>query len=126
VKAAADALDERVAQAAGDLIDVTLKQAGDGNLAAVKMLLDRIWPAGRGRPLEIGASEINRPHDLLSAVSKITKAVLEGDATAEEAVATAKVIKVHLAAIHESIMEDRLAEIEQEVARYQKTVARQK
>jgi hypothetical protein len=114
VKVAADALDERVAQAAGDLIDVVLKRAGEGNLAAAKMLLDRVWPAGRSRPLEISAPEINHPRDLLTAMAGVTNAVLAGDATAEEGVATAKVLKEHLHAIADIDLEARITEYEEE------------
>ena len=45
-----------------------------GNLAALKMLLDRIWPVGRSRPLEIGAPEIKQPRDLLTVMEAVTNA----------------------------------------------------
>src|SRR3954464_8407398 len=51
----AAALDLRAAEAAPDLIDVALEQAKGGNLKAIEMLLDRIWPVRRGRPVEIEA-----------------------------------------------------------------------
>ena len=53
VKAAADALDERAAQAAPELFDLAFEQARGGSTAAVKMLLEHVWLVGRDRPLKI-------------------------------------------------------------------------
>src|SRR5690349_16825817 len=72
VKAAADTLDERVSAAAGDLYDVALELARERNVSALKMLLDRVWPVGRSRPLEIGAPPIKHPRDLLTAMAGVT------------------------------------------------------
>jgi hypothetical protein len=112
VKAAADALDERVARVADELLDVTLQQANGGNLMAVKMLLDRVWPVGRSRPLEIAVPQINGARDLLPAMAGITNAMFGGDATAAEGVAAAKVLKAHLEAIRTIDHEDRLTVLE--------------
>jgi hypothetical protein len=61
VKAAGDALDARAAEAAGDLFEVALELARERNVTVLKMLLDRVWPANRSRPLEIDAPEIKHP-----------------------------------------------------------------
>src|SRR4051812_21003265 len=61
----AAALDLRAAEAGAELIDVALKEAKGGNLKAVEMLLDRIWPVRRGRPVEIEAPPIRSTADLL-------------------------------------------------------------
>jgi hypothetical protein len=37
------------------LIEVALNEAKKGNLRAVELLLDRIWPVRRGRPVEVDA-----------------------------------------------------------------------
>src|SRR5260370_39276045 len=79
VKAAGDALDKRAAEAASDLFDVALELAKERNVAAVKMLLDRVWPVGRSRPLEIDAPEIKHPPDLLTVMAGRTQAPVAGD-----------------------------------------------
>lgn len=114
VKATADALDERAAAAAPGLFDVALQEAREGNLTALKMLLDRIWPVGRSRPLEIGAPQINHALDLLPAMAAVTNAMFEGDATAGEGAAAAKVLKAHLEAIQTISHEERLTALEKE------------
>ena len=112
VKAAADALDERVARAADELFDVTLKEANGGNLMAVKMLFDRVWPVGRSRSLEIAVPQINGTRDLLPAMAGVTNAMFGGDATADEGAAAARVLKAHLEAIRTIDHEERLTELE--------------
>jgi len=99
VKAAGDALDQRAAEAAGDLFEVALELAKERNIAALKLVLDRVWPANRSRPLEIGAPEIKQRRDLLMAMEGITNATFAGNATPQEGWAAAKVLKAHFDAI---------------------------
>jgi len=112
VMAAANVLDERVAQAVGELFDVALKVANGGNMVAVKMLLDRVWPVGRSRPLEIAVPQINGARDLLPPMAGVTNAMFGGDATAEEGAAAAQVLKAHLEAIRTIDHEERLTALE--------------
>lgn len=113
VRAAADALDERAAAASGDLFAMAFKQAEEGNTTALKMLLDRVWPVGRMRPLEIGAPEIKHPRDLLTEMASVTNATFAGDATTQDALEAAKVLKAHFNAIGDVELEARLTELEE-------------
>src|SRR5436309_13724492 len=72
----AAALDLVAAEAGPELIDVALKEAKGGNLQAVEMLLDRIWPVRRGRPVEIEAPSIRASADLLPVGAALSDAVL--------------------------------------------------
>jgi hypothetical protein len=114
VKAAADALDERAAEAAPELFDKALERVREGSDTALRMLLDRIWPAGRSRPMEIGAPQINHLRDLLAAMAGVTNAMFAGDATAQEGAAAAKVLRAHLEAIQTIDIDERLRELEEE------------
>jgi len=113
VKAAADALDARAAEAAPRLFDVAFEQACGGSFAAVKYLLDRIWPVGHGRPLEIVTPEIKGPRDLLPAAAALSNTVLAGEASAHEGAAVARVLKTHMQAIELVDLEQQLSELEQ-------------
>ena len=114
VRAATDALDDRLAQASGDLYDVALGLAREGNETALRMLLDRVWPVRRHRPLEIAAPEIKRTHDLLPAMAGVTNAIFAGEATSEESAAAAGVLKAHLKAIEIIDHEDRITVLEEQ------------
>lgn len=106
------ALDELAAEAGPDLIDVALKQAKEGNLKALEMLLDRIWPVRRGRPVQIAAPEVRGTADLLPAGAAVTSAVLNGDLTPEEGSAAARVLVAHDKMIEVVDFERRLKDLE--------------
>ncbi|MFI5029701.1 MAG: hypothetical protein ACHQPH_03265 [Reyranellales bacterium] len=108
------ALDERVAEAGLDLIEAALKEAKGGNVKAMEMLLDRIWPARRGRPVEIDAPEIRSIPDLVPASAAVTNAVLNGDVTPDEGRAAARVLDRHGSMIELVDLERRLSKLEAE------------
>jgi len=110
----AAALDLRAAEAAPDLIDVVLEQAKGGNLKAIEMLLDRIWPVRRGRPVEIEAPPIRAITDLLPVGAALSDAVLSGDVTPEEGTAAARVVEAHRRMIRTIELERRIRAIEEE------------
>ena len=112
-EAGADALDKRAAEAASDLFDVALELARERNVPALKMLLDRVWPASRSRPLEIDAPEIKHPRDLLTVMAGVTHATFSGDAKAKEGRDAAKVLQAHFQAIGDIDLEARLTELEE-------------
>jgi hypothetical protein len=113
VKAAGDALDARAAEAAGDLFEVALELARERNVTVLKMLLDRVWPANRSRPLEIDAPEIKHPRDLLTVMAGVTNATFAGDATAREGRDAAKILQAHFQAIADIDLEALLTELEE-------------
>ncbi len=107
VTAAADALDARVAAAAGDLFEMAYRQADEGNTAALKMLLDRVWPVGRSRPLATALPAAPTVSHLLSASTTVANAVLAGEASVQEGEAFARLLKAHGEAVvyHDSVHE---------------------
>ena len=112
VKAAADALDERVAKAAPELFDLAVDQARGGSHASLKMLLERIWPVGRGRALEIAVPPINASRDLLPVAAELSNTVLAGEASAREGADIARVLRAHIQAIELVDIVRRIEEIE--------------
>ncbi len=113
MKAVADALDERVAKAAPELFNLAFDQARSGSPAAVKMLLDRVWPVGRGRPLEITLQPVTSPRDLLPAAAELSSAVLAGEASGREGADVARVLKAYMEAVELFDHERRITELEE-------------
>ncbi|HTR87235.1 MAG TPA: hypothetical protein VMI56_22320 [Reyranella sp.] len=62
--------------------------------------------------MEIAAPEIRALRDIIPATAAITDAVLAGDVTPAEGMATARVIKVHGNMIEPIDLEERLTELE--------------
>ena len=111
----AAALDLLAAEAGADLIEVALSEAKKGNLRAVEMLLDRIWPVRRGRPVEVDAPPIRTIPDLVPAGAAVTGAVLSGELTPEEGSAAARVLVAHQKMIETVDLEQRLDKLQKEV-----------
>ena len=107
--------DQRVAEAGPELIEALLTVAKAGNLRAIEMALDRVWPVRRGRPVAVDAPEIHKTADLLPVGAAITNAVLNGELTPQEGSATARVLTAHADMIEATDFEQRLAELEKAV-----------
>src|SRR5688500_10285152 len=84
--------DQRAADAGPELIEAALAQAQGGSLKAIEMLLDRIWPVRRGRPVQVEVPEIRTTADLLPVGAALTNSVLDGEMTPEEGSAAARVL----------------------------------
>lgn len=102
VSAAAESLDQAVAEAQRELLEIVLEQARAGNLEATKMLWARTWPVRRGRPVALDVPAIDTANDGLPAKAAITDAVLAGDITAAEARPILKVIDAQLEQIDDA------------------------
>jgi hypothetical protein len=105
--------DRLVADAGPALLEAVLKQANDGNLKAIEMLLSRIWPARRGRPVQLEAPQIQTTADLLPVGAALTNAVLGGDLTTDEGAAAARVLKAHQKMIETVDIEARIFALEE-------------
>jgi hypothetical protein len=109
--------DQRVADAAPELIDAALQKAQAGNLKAIEMLLDRIWPVRRGRPVQLEVPEIRTTADLLPVGAALTNSVLDGEMTPEEGSAAARVLVAHARMIEDVDIDRRVWELENEAKR---------
>ncbi|HTR85078.1 MAG TPA: hypothetical protein VMI56_11415 [Reyranella sp.] len=108
-------LDELVAAAGAELIEAALKEARGGNMRAIALLLARLWPARRGRPVLLDVPEIRSTADLLPVGAAMTTAVLNGEVTTEEGRAVASVLKMHCEMIEYVDLEKRMTELEEKV-----------
>lgn len=91
---AAQALDVMGMEAAQELMQVVIDQAREGNLKAAEMVLSRVWPARRERPVVIAeAPRIQSYRDLAPAQAAVTAAVLEGEVGPREAAQVAKLLE---------------------------------
>jgi hypothetical protein len=71
-----------------------LELAENGDIAAIRICMDRLAPAGRDEPVDVGLPPIEKPADSVAAAQAIVTAVAAGDLTATEAAGLAKVIDV--------------------------------
>jgi hypothetical protein len=113
VSAGAVLLDRLGVEVAPELLGVAVEQGSAGNLKAVDMVLSRVWPLHRGRPLEIHAPSIQAVADVLTAQAAVTDAVLRGEVTALDGARIASVLEVQRRMIETIDHERRIRELEE-------------
>ena len=67
--------------------------AKDGDMTAARLVLERIYPVRKGRPVHLDLPEIERVADLPVALSALLSAMGHGEITPEEATVVANVIE---------------------------------
>jgi hypothetical protein len=87
-----------------------LAQAGD--VACLRMLLDRLWPPRKGQPVNVVMPPINTSQDVLRAIASIWTAIREGHLTPDEASALSIVIDRSIPAIELLDITKRIAALE--------------
>jgi Family of unknown function (DUF5681) len=78
---------------AHELVEDLVRRAKNGEPAAMRLAMERILPAGRGRPLPIELPSIRSAEDALAAADVIMEALKEGAVAAREAVDLLRVVE---------------------------------
>ena len=90
---------------------VELAQAGD--VACLRMLLDRLWPPRKGQPVNVVMPPINTSQDVFPAIASIWTAIREGRLTPDEASALSIVVDRSIQAIDIHDITKRIAALEE-------------
>jgi hypothetical protein len=109
-------LDEMGADAGKQIVQVMLDKALDGDMRAADLLLSRIWPARRGRPVEIDTTPIKSVSDYVSAATGVTNAVMRGEITAHEGRAVSSMLELQIKTIDYADITRQITELREEVA----------
>lgn len=99
------------------LVQKAVKMAQAGDVACLRMVLDRVWPARKGQPVQVLMPQINTSQDLLPAIASIWSAVAEGRLTPDEASALSVVIDRTIKAIELQDISKRITALEQAQAK---------
>ena len=98
---------------AGALTRKAIQMAKDGDTIALRLCLDRIYPARKDRPVRFALPTINSPRDAADITVAVAKAVAAGDITPNEASEFAKVIDTYVKAFHAAELDERVACVDQ-------------
>lgn len=109
---ALDAIGEANAEA---LLQKAVACALAGDVKALEILLSRVWPARKGRPLSLPLPALPTATDLPAATAEIVAATARGDLTAEEAVGLVSVLNAHREALQVADLDARMRRIEAEL-----------
>lgn len=90
-----------------------IEEAKNGNIHAIKLILDRILPPKKESPIHIALPLIQNPADILKATQHIVTSVGRGEITPGEGEALSRIIDVHGKAIEMHEFEQRLKSLEE-------------
>ena len=89
-----------------------IELAKAGEIAALRMCLDRLVPARKDEPVVFDLPPLDTAANSVAAAARIVAAVADGDLTPSEAMDVAKVIDVYVGALATKDFEERLAKLE--------------
>jgi hypothetical protein len=95
------------------VVRAVIDAAKGGDMTAARLVLDRIAPPCRGRPVRLDLPPIVGAADLVTALSAVADAMARGVVSAEEAQAAAAVLDHQRKAVETLDLERRIAALEQ-------------
>ena len=82
-------------------------------MRAADILLRRLWPERKGRPVQMHLPAIMVPGDIVAALGAVADAVAAGELSPEEGAAVAGILEAQRRAVETVEMEARIARLEQ-------------
>lgn len=101
---------------AEEVILALLKAAKDGDVSAIKLVLERMAPLPRNRPVHFTAPIIETAADLCNAMGTVLQGVASGELTPDEAVSIASLVETRRRTIETLELDARIAALEQSKA----------
>ena len=99
------------------LTRTAIDKALEGDMAALRICLDRIIPSRRERTVNFALPPIEKAADIVAATAALASAVAKGELTPGESAAFSQLLGNAARAIEVSELEDRLAKLEAAVQR---------
>jgi len=97
---------------AEELTRKAIELAKGGDMAALRLCLDRILPPRKDRPVSFVLPAVTGTNDAAAAMSSILAAVSSGDVTPGEAAEVAKLIDSYVRAVEATELNERIARLE--------------
>jgi len=105
-------LENLLADDAEAIAHKAIELAKAGEIAAIRMCMDRLAPAPKHEPVVFDLPPLDTAADSVAAAARIVAAVADGDLTPSEAMDLAKVIDVYVGALATKAFEERLSKLE--------------
>ena len=104
-----DQLAEGDAQA---VLEKQLELAKGGDQRAAEIVLSRVWPVRKGRPVTLAIPPITTAADIVAALGAVANAMAAGEITPDEAASVASVLEVKRRSIETADLAARIEAIE--------------
>jgi hypothetical protein len=98
------------------IIEQLIALAKDGDIAAIRLCVDRICPRPRDRPVSFELPPVSTATDAIAAMGVIMEAIGDGDLSPHEAAELTKVVTGLSHAIVTAELEQRLRGVEEKLA----------
>lgn len=90
-----------------------IARALGGDSVALRLVMERIAPVRRGRPVTFNLPEVANARDVVSAIGCVLRAVADGEITPDEGTLVANVLEIKRRAIETVEIEARVRELEE-------------
>jgi hypothetical protein len=107
------ALDQIADDAGKAILEMMVEAAKGGDMRAAELVLQRIWPARKSRPIALTLPAIRSASDVVAAVGAVADAVGAGEITPDEGQAVASILEAKRKAIETVELEGRVAALEE-------------
>ena len=89
-----------------------IELAKSGEMAAIRLVMDRICPPRKDRPIRFALPKLEQASDALAAAAAIVEAVASGDLTPSEAAELSRVVSAYAATLEAADFDARLRKLE--------------
>jgi hypothetical protein len=96
------------------IVKTVLEAAAQGDMTAARLVLERVVPVRRGRPVNLTLPPVKTAADVVEALGATVQAMADGEITPDEAVTIAGVLEAKRKAIETADLEARLVRLEQQ------------
>lgn len=79
---------------AREIVEVVLEATKGGDMTAARLILERIAPVRKGRPVYFDLPPISNAEDVAAAMEALTTAMASGEVTPDEAATVASVLEI--------------------------------
>ncbi len=93
-----------------------IEEALNGNMQAIKLVLDRVLPPKRDRAIDIKLPKLETPEDAVKAISTIVDALGRGNITPTEGEAISRVVDAFVKSIETYDIQKRISLLEEKKA----------
>jgi hypothetical protein len=111
------ALDAIGSEGAADVMQAVVTAAKGGDMRAADILLRRLWPERKGRPVALDMPAALDAAGVAAALASVTQAVAGGELSPEEGQAVAAILETQRRAIETAELEARIAALEERGSR---------
>jgi hypothetical protein len=100
---------------AKDIVRAVLEAAKGGDMTAARLILERIAPVRKGRPVYFDLPPAQTAADIAAAMAALTTAMASGDLTPDEAATVASVLEIRRQSLETGEHELRLRAVEEKL-----------